>query len=78
MKNTAVPKVGSERSWVRKGLGPKRLISLGPKGLGAETSDIRSNEISSEALKPICTIYWHLLLSRCSDFDKSFTEMFIE
>ena len=35
----------SERSWVRKGLGPNRLFLLGPeglgsKGIGSETSDI--------------------------------------
>ena len=30
----------SERSWVRKGLGPNRLFLLSPKGLGSEMSDI--------------------------------------
>ena len=39
--NLGPKSTGSERSWVRKGLGPNRLIPLGPKGLGSETSDIR-------------------------------------
>ena len=34
----------SERSWVRKGLGPIRLFLLGPKGLGSETSDIPNGD----------------------------------
>ena len=32
----------SERSWVRKGLGPNRLFLLGPKGLGSERSWVRN------------------------------------
>ena len=34
----------SERSWVRKGLGPNRLFLLGLKGLGSETSDIPNGD----------------------------------
>ena len=34
----------SERSWVRKGLGPNRLFLLGSKGLGSETSDIPNGD----------------------------------
>ena len=39
----------SERSWVRKGLGPNRLFLLGPKslgskGIGSETSDIPNGD----------------------------------
>ena len=37
---TGVRKFGSEKVWGRKGLRLKRLIPLGLKGLGAETSDI--------------------------------------
>ena len=46
MKNTDVPKFGSKKKLGPKGLGsekalgPKRPISLGPKRLVAETSDI--------------------------------------
>ena len=32
----------SERSWVRKDLGPNRLFLLGPKGLGSERSWVRN------------------------------------
>ena len=32
----------SERSLVRKGLGPNRLFLLGPKGLGSERSWVRN------------------------------------
>ena len=34
----------SERSWVRKGLGPNRLFLLGSNGLGSETSDIPNGD----------------------------------
>ena len=34
----------SERSWVRKGLGPNRLFLLGPKGLWSETSNIPNGD----------------------------------
>ena len=34
----------SERSWVRKGLGPNCLFLLGPKGLESETSDIPNGD----------------------------------
>ena len=34
----------SERSWVRKGLGPNRFFLLGPKGLGSETPDIPNGD----------------------------------
>ena len=51
MKNTIVgskmlgsEKHLSERSWVRKGLGPNRLFLLGAKGFGSETSDIPNGD----------------------------------
>ena len=38
----------SERSWIRKGLGPNRVFFLGggggPKGLGSETPDIPNGD----------------------------------
>ena len=61
MKNMVVSnfgfekKPGSERSWVRKGLGPKRLISLGPTGLGA---DIRLSSVARpSSVRPLSVVH---------------------